>query len=81
MLKACKLSLLVCFFIVNLLCGYSLYDAMFGEYADQSVVAEIFSFERISFINVTIVIDLLLVIWWIIKILLSHSRNRAKRIN
>jgi uncharacterized membrane protein len=48
--------------IVNIVCAYSLYDTAYGEYADQSVVAEILSFEKMSFVNCIILIDVVLLI-------------------
>ena len=42
--------------LINIVCAYSLYDAAYGEYADQNVVEEILFFDKISFINCVILI-------------------------
>lgn len=60
--------------LINIVCAYSLYDAAYGEYADQSVVEEILFFEKISFINCVILIDFFLLIVLIVWMFL-HSKT------
>ena len=43
--------------LINIVCAYSLYDAAYGEYADQSVVEEIIGFEKICVVNGVFLID------------------------
>ena len=54
------------FVLINIVCAYSLYDAAYGEYADQSVVEEIIGFEKISVVNGVFLIDVFLLIVLII---------------
>lgn len=61
-MSQCKKKILVFVALVNILCAYALYDAAYGEFADQSVVSEILGFEKISFVNCVILVDVFLLI-------------------
>lgn len=60
--------------LINIVCVYSLYDAAYGEYADQSVVEEILSFDKLSFVNCIVLIDFFLLIVLIVWKFL-HSKT------
>ena len=75
-MSQCKKKIAAAFVaLINILSAYSLYDAAYGEYADQSVVEEIISFERLSFVNCVILIDIFLLIVLIVWIFL-HLKKR-----
>ena len=69
------------FLLLNIVCAYSLYDAAYGEYADQSVVEEIVGFEKICVVNGVFLIDvfllIVLIVWKFLpsKHLISYSKK------
>ena len=71
----------VFFLLINIVCAYSLYDAAYGEYADQSVVEEIIGFEKICVVNGVFLIDvfllIVLIVWKFLpsKHLISYSKR------
>ncbi|MCL4103373.1 hypothetical protein [Fibrobacter sp. HC4] len=59
----CKKKIATAFVvIVNIVSACALYEVAYGEYADQSVLSEILSFEKISFVNCVILVDVFLLI-------------------